>query len=137
MVVNWLKCVWFQIMDQVLYYVILVIWLIPFTFGVERVRTGDGLLHTCLEGAKHKIEPGPESELFRQCTPWKKRSCCTNETAQSLHGNGHYNFQYDHCPHIKNMSSDCRRHFIQDTCFYECSPNVGPWLVKVTLLKVN
>uniref|UniRef100_A0AAV2J0M0 Folate receptor-like domain-containing protein n=1 Tax=Knipowitschia caucasica TaxID=637954 RepID=A0AAV2J0M0_KNICA len=26
------------------------------------------------------------------------------------------------------MSSQCKKHFIQDTCFYECSPHLGPWI---------
>jgi hypothetical protein len=29
------------------------------------------------------------------------------------------------------MSEGCKRHFIQDHCFYECSPNIRPWVVKV------
>ncbi|KAG9467665.1 hypothetical protein GDO78_014512 [Eleutherodactylus coqui] len=28
------------------------------------------------------------------------------------------------------MSEQCKTHFIQDTCFYECSPNLGPWIVQ-------
>ena len=31
------------------------------------------------------------------------------------------------------MSERCRKHFIQDLCFYECSPNVGPWRQAVSL----
>ncbi|XP_036924554.1 folate receptor alpha-like [Sturnira hondurensis] len=29
------------------------------------------------------------------------------------------------------MQPACRRHFIQDTCLYECSPNLGPWIQQV------
>ncbi|CAH2225923.1 folate receptor beta [Pelobates cultripes] len=29
------------------------------------------------------------------------------------------------------MSPECKKHFIQDTCFYECSPNLGPWIQAV------
>ncbi len=29
------------------------------------------------------------------------------------------------------MSKECKRHFIQDLCFYECEPYVKPWVVKV------
>ncbi|XP_046401662.1 folate receptor alpha-like isoform X2 [Ischnura elegans] len=35
------------------------------------------------------------------------------------------------------MSADCRRHFMQDLCFYECSPNIGPWIVKVDGMKIR
>ena len=29
------------------------------------------------------------------------------------------------------MEPACKRHFIQDTCLYECSPNLGPWIQQV------
>ncbi|PKU32208.1 hypothetical protein llap_17488 [Limosa lapponica baueri] len=29
------------------------------------------------------------------------------------------------------MPPKCKRHFIQDTCLYECSPNLGPWIDQV------
>lgn len=29
------------------------------------------------------------------------------------------------------MKPACKRHFIQDTCLYECSPNLGPWIQEV------
>uniref|UniRef100_A0A8B9WWE6 Folate receptor-like domain-containing protein n=1 Tax=Bos mutus grunniens TaxID=30521 RepID=A0A8B9WWE6_BOSMU len=29
------------------------------------------------------------------------------------------------------MEPACKRHFIQDTCLYECSPNLGPWIREV------
>lgn len=29
------------------------------------------------------------------------------------------------------MTPACKRHFIQDTCLYECSPNLGPWIQQV------
>jgi len=66
-----------------------------------------------------------------QCTPWKNRSCCTHNTTRNAHHSNLYNFNYDHCSQKKNMSEDCKRHFRQDLCFYECSPNIGPWTVKV------
>lgn len=118
-------------MDQqhLLYYVLLFIWLLPFTLAIGKVHVD--ILNTCLDGRNHKHIPGPESELFAQCKLWQERSCCTNATAKSLHDPMHLNFNFDHCSHIKPLSDECRKHFVQDTCFYECSPNVGPWLVKV------
>ncbi|XP_043338289.1 folate receptor beta-like isoform X2 [Cervus elaphus] len=29
------------------------------------------------------------------------------------------------------MEPACQRHFIQDNCLYECSPNLGPWIQEV------
>ena len=67
-----------------------------------------------------------------QCTPWKDRSCCTKEITESLHINATwYNFNWNHCP--QPLSPKCKGRFQQDLCFYECSPNVGPWLVKVRI----
>ena len=118
-------------MDQqnLLYYTLIFIWLLPFTFGRE--TPASNVLNTCLDGKYHKKEPGFESELYSQCTPWKYRSCCSNSTSKSVHEPLHHNFNYNHCSSIKPLSDECRKHFIQDLCFYECSPNVGPWLVQV------
>ena len=37
----------------------------------------------------------------------------------------------------RKMSGKCRVHFEIDTCFYECSPNLAPWIVKDTVSKVS
>lgn len=66
-----------------------------------------------------------------QCTPWKSRSCCTHNVSRKVHTGSLYGFDWNHCSVVKNMSPKCQRHFIQDLCFYECEPNVGPWVVKV------
>ncbi|KAL1123815.1 hypothetical protein AAG570_001586 [Ranatra chinensis] len=66
-----------------------------------------------------------------QCTPWKNFSCCTHETTSDAHKLKLYNFNFEHCP--KKMSEECRKHFVRDLCFYECSPNIGPWIVKVNM----
>nr|CAD7463869.1 unnamed protein product [Timema tahoe] len=71
--------------------------------------------------------------MYFQCVPWRDRSCCTFNTTHLTHHGSPYNFNFNHCGHVKNMSEECRRHFIQDSCFYECSPNVGPWVVKVEM----
>ncbi|CAH0392840.1 unnamed protein product [Bemisia tabaci] len=88
-------------------------------------------LNYCIDGLNHKKEPGPESDLYKECSPWKHRSCCTFDTTYNAHHSNNHGFNFDHCSHVKIMSERCRRHFIQDLCFYECSPNVGPWVVKV------
>ncbi|CAG2065434.1 unnamed protein product [Timema podura] len=71
--------------------------------------------------------------MYFQCVPWRDRSCCTFNTTHLTHHGSPYNFNFNHCGHVKNMSEECRKHFIQDSCFYECSPNVGPWVVKVEM----
>ncbi|XP_014671048.1 PREDICTED: folate receptor alpha-like isoform X2 [Priapulus caudatus] len=66
-----------------------------------------------------------------QCLPWQNHSCCTHETTKELHQGNMYNFNWNHCN--QPMGDACRRHFVQDLCFYECSPNIGPWLVGVDM----
>ena len=39
-----------------------------------------------------------------------------------------YNFSLVHCG---LMMPDCQRHFLQAICFYQCSPNLGPWIQQV------
>ena len=65
-----------------------------------------------------------------QCSPWRKNACCSVSTIQELHKDTSllYNFNWDHCG---KMEPTCKRHFIQDTCLYECSPNLGPWIQQV------
>lgn len=92
----------------------------------------DDLLNTCIDSKTHKLKPGPEDALFKQCSPWKNRSCCTPNNTVTMHDkNVHWlNFNWDHSG---NLSDECRRHFVQDLCFYECSPNTGPWLKAVKM----
>jgi folate receptor len=84
----------------------------------------------CIDSKFHKQKPGPESSLYSQCEPWKEYSCCTKNTTKRAHEEtNHYNFNFNNCG--KPMSKECKRHFIQDLCFYECEPYVKPWVVKV------
>ncbi|KAL4230396.1 folic acid receptor [Mactra antiquata] len=93
------------------------------------------IMNACMLGISHKTSPGPESELFDKCKPWKKRSCCTESIAKDIHVNKTwYKMDWDHCG---KLSDKCRARFVQDLCFYECSPNVGPWLVKVDNMKIR
>ncbi len=71
-----------------------------------------------------------------QCAPWKDRSCCTTEVTQDMHiSPTWYSMDWSHCP--TPLSTPCQKHFMQDLCFYECSPNVGPWLVPVSIWVKN
>ncbi|XP_067007390.1 folate receptor gamma isoform X2 [Anabrus simplex] len=104
------------------------------TVAGQLTRDRDRLLNWCLDGQNHKSSPGPEAELYSQCTPWKERSCCTFNTTKDVHHSYMYNFDWNHCSHInRTMSEACKRHFQQDLCFYECSPNIGPWVVTVQM----
>ncbi|EDL16531.1 folate receptor 1 (adult), isoform CRA_b [Mus musculus] len=84
-----------------------------------RARTE--LLNVCMDAKHHKEKPGPEDNLHDQCSPWKTNSCCSTNTSQEAHKDISYlyRFNWNHCG---TMTSECKRHFIQDTCLYECSP---------------
>ncbi|XP_066500220.1 folate receptor [Hoplias malabaricus] len=84
-------------------------------------------LNMCMDGKHQKQEPGPEGELYKQCAPWRENACCMANTSEEAHNDNSYlyNFNWNHCG---AMSSKCKGHFIQDTCFYECSPHLGPWI---------
>lgn len=101
-------------------------------FSHQTAAANEDILNYCLDGNNHKKLPGPEDELHKQCSPWKQNSCCTSNTTVHAHAGSLYGFEYDHCPGRK-MSDKCREHFIQDHCFYECSPNIGPWVQKVEM----
>ncbi|XP_032114872.1 folate receptor gamma-like [Sapajus apella] len=89
-----------------------------------------GLLNVCMNTMHHKAQPGPEDNLYGQCRPWRKNACCTANTSQELHKDTSrlYKFNWEHCG---RMEPAWKRHFIQDTCLYECSPNLGPWIQQV------
>ncbi|XP_065136038.1 folate receptor [Paramisgurnus dabryanus] len=84
-------------------------------------------LNMCMDGKHHLIDPRPEGKLYEQCEPWKDNACCTANTTEEAHQDNSYlyNFNWNHCG---MMSDKCKKHFIQDTCFYECSPHLGPWI---------
>ncbi|XP_077154986.1 folate receptor alpha-like isoform X1 [Ranitomeya variabilis] len=84
----------------------------------------------CIDGKHHKTEPGPEDNLHGQCEAWKDKACCTTNTSHAAHQDQSYLYSFD-WNHCGMMSEQCKKHFIQDTCFYECSPNLGPWIEQV------
>lgn len=88
------------------------------------------LLNICMNAKHHKEKPGPEDKLHKQCLPWKNNACCSVNTSQEAHKDisNLYRFNWDHCG---KMAPECKKHFIQDTCLYECSPNLGPWINQV------
>uniref|UniRef100_A0A5G2QLX9 Folate receptor 2 (fetal) n=3 Tax=Sus scrofa TaxID=9823 RepID=A0A5G2QLX9_PIG len=98
--------------------------------SVCRARARTDLLNVCMDAKHHKVEPGPEDELHDQCVPWKKNACCSARVSHELHRDKSslYNFSWEHCG---RMEPACKRHFIQNNCLYECSPNLGPWFQEV------
>ncbi|NXX79591.1 FOLR1 protein, partial [Urocolius indicus] len=89
---------------------------------LHAAATPESLLNVCMDAKHHKSQPGPEGQLYGQ-----DNACCTANTSQEAHRDQSYlyNFNWDHCG---VMPERCKRHFIQDTCLYECSPNLGPWI---------
>ena len=86
----------------------------------------------CISSRNHKSFPGPEGKALASfhCTPWSDHSCCTWNTTKNIAKDGIlslYGMPLDQCIQ-KNMSQKCREWFHRDTCFYECSPNLGPWI---------
>lgn len=65
-----------------------------------------------------------------QCMPWKDNACCTRTTSWEAHLDEPllFNFSMTHCGLLTPL---CHKHFIQAICFYECSPNLGPWIQPV------
>ena len=97
---------------------------------VPNVESVSDNSQVCLDGKHHKAKPEPETASLGQCSSWKAMSCCSNETAHqiAIDKSQLYNFNYSHCGKI---SQQCMSWFIKNHCFYECSPNLGPWLIKV------
>lgn len=97
-------------------------------------NNGHALLDKCVSSRNHKWKPGPEGKALKglHCDPWSSHSCCTWNTSAQIHDDGVlslYNMVWDQCPENSNMSEGCRKFFKQDTCFYECSPYLGPWII--------
>uniref|UniRef100_A0A8D0RYK0 Folate receptor-like domain-containing protein n=1 Tax=Sus scrofa TaxID=9823 RepID=A0A8D0RYK0_PIG len=88
---------------------------------------GPELLNICMNAKPHKPEPSPEDKLYEECIPWKHNACCTADTSWEAHLDVAllYNFSLVHCG---LMMPGCQKHFLQAICFYECSPNLGPWI---------
>ncbi|XP_074650213.1 folate receptor gamma-like isoform X2 [Tubulanus polymorphus] len=104
---------------------------------LKYLKSAGDFLNICPRGNHHKQVPTEESVLHGPCSDWQKRSCCTTDISENItKQHVMYNFNYNHCPG-HHMSAKCKRHFLRDLCFYECSPNVGPWLVKVSQSKIR
>ncbi|KAL3880044.1 hypothetical protein ACJMK2_032316 [Sinanodonta woodiana] len=112
------------------------LYLVSFTFEVlilTAAKDASDYLNYCPDAVYHKKVPGPEPELFGECAPWKSRACCNSNSTVTFHNKSTWlNFNWNHCPN-RTMSDKCKTRFLQDLCFYECSPNTGPWIQKVSM----
>lgn len=101
----------------------LIVWIFNGSQAADHV-----IYERCMRGKFHKTIPGPEENL-QTCSHFSDKACCTNDTAASLRDDDAlYGFNYSHCA---PMSKECQNFFLQNNCFYECSPNVWPWLSAV------
>ena len=104
-------------------------------------REIEEFLDVCIDSKHHKEKPGPEADVFNQtfhCTPWKNHACCTANTTFNIKKDGVftlYRMHWDQCN--RPMSPKCRRFFEVDTCMYECSPYMNPWIARDTVSKVT
>ncbi|GFO25662.1 folate receptor alpha [Plakobranchus ocellatus] len=117
-------------MEKIVCTCILTLFCVKFALSrLDGLKTVESYMNICMLGKYHKSSPSPEKGLVSKfCSPWAVRSCCTEETALDIHVNSAWlNFDWNHCG---QLSSRCREYFIMDSCFYSCSPNVGPWLVE-------
>eukprot|EP00118_Oscarella_pearsei_P027755 m.311330 g.311330 ORF g.311330 m.311330 type:complete len:229 (+) comp65426_c0_seq1:27-713(+) len=85
---------------------------------------------TCIGGYHHKAVPSPETNasFAGACGPYKANSCCTTSTAVLIEARGDkdlYNFHWDDCGVIP---AACETYLKAESCFYECSPNLGSYL---------
>uniref|UniRef100_A0A5K3EYT4 Folate_rec domain-containing protein n=1 Tax=Mesocestoides corti TaxID=53468 RepID=A0A5K3EYT4_MESCO len=88
----------------------------------------DSYVDICQESEHRKERPTPEYGLT-SCTAWKENSCCTAATATMILSNNMHGFNYHVCG---NLSKACHDFFNDEHCFVKCSPNLGPWLVKLS-----
>eukprot|EP00794_Sanderia_malayensis_P003080 gene3081-3545_t len=81
----------------------------------------------CIAGKYHKKSPGAETLSYPECAPWKEKTCCTSEFVKELKANQTRTL-YNHDWHLcKKLSAECERFWINQECFYQCSPYVYKW----------
>ncbi|KAF6216674.1 hypothetical protein GE061_001020 [Apolygus lucorum] len=80
-----------------------------------------------MDTSRHKAIASPEGKLYKTCSVYEGLSCCTNTTALRIHGDDLYKFQNVVCKK-EALSPECKKYFLKDACFYECSPDLSPYL---------
>lgn len=96
----------------------------------------NGLVDRCYLDFDHKnlsqsvdnnVHPFSDPEDFTICTPWAERSCCTHDTVKSIdifkaRMLAYYGMGSSQCG---ELSAACSQKFVEEECFYSCSPNAG------------
>jgi len=92
--------------------------------AISQTLNPDGNTSICNLQFFHKTLPTPEGDDFTECHPWKEASCCTAQVANASNLKTSYgpDFHWDRCG---TLSPACERFFVQEACFYECSPHIG------------
>ncbi|KAM3914201.1 riboflavin-binding protein-like [Leptodactylus fuscus] len=83
--------------------------------------------HKCLQGANHKVAPGPELNM-RECSLYSDASCCYSNLTETLSASPLIqmdNYYWNRCG---NLSKTCEDYTKQMECFYHCSPLAAHWI---------
>lgn len=78
----------------------------------------------------NKERPGPEPNT--ECPIYKDRSCCRAGVTTPFETSNQWQniTKYNHCPEKSNLGSTCHQRFFEELCFFLCSPDIGPWIVR-------
>ena len=93
-------------------------------------------LHTaiaerCARNGVRKTAPSGNVETFEFCQPWQGQSCCTADIAKSIGLHGQLKVDGTSWELCGTLSERCKSFLKKETCFYECEPNLVPWINKV------
>ncbi|CAH1791985.1 unnamed protein product, partial [Owenia fusiformis] len=89
------------------------------------VRSQTDYLNMCMDNTKASPSPEPGLE-GSMCPTFANRSCCKPGPLLELLRN--YTLSYAHCPQKKSLGATCYEKFIEEGCFFTCSPDLGPWI---------
>uniref|UniRef100_A0A2I3G994 Folate receptor beta n=1 Tax=Nomascus leucogenys TaxID=61853 RepID=A0A2I3G994_NOMLE len=87
---------------------LLLVWVATMCSAQDRTD----LLNVCMDAKHHKTKPGPEDKLHDQV--WTPPACTTLTGIT-----------------VARWSPPASATSSRDTCLYECSPNLGPWIQQV------
>ncbi|XP_013385040.1 folate receptor alpha-like [Lingula anatina] len=98
----------------------------------EARLSAEDYLNMCirLPNEYSKARPSPEPDV--ECIRYRDESCCKpNMTTSFLEDHQWMNMtDYGHCPQKPRLSPECERLTHDEMCFFACSPNSGPWIVR-------
>jgi len=79
-------------------------------------------------GATYHLDAPSDVAIEGVCSSFSGDSCCSATTAAIINDATNttlYNFDYSHCGPI---SKQCEVFLQMEECFYECSPELAPWI---------